>query len=751
MMNEVTRSGPVVIPAKLRAPAPLGDAVGRPDLVAKLEAAGPERLRAIVAPTGWGKSELVAQWLAAHPYPVAYVRLDDKDADPSRCWAHLLMALRGACGVEVDDLIEILRAPALPIVEEIVEPLLPRLEGHDVTLVVEDLSSTLGAEVQDSIEALVDGRPPSLGIAIVSRFEPPLHLPRRRVRGELCEIRLDDLRMDTDAARRIVHAATGVVLDAGATEALVSRTEGWAAGLYLAALSMRADDEPGEFVARFSGTDRNLSEYLASEVLTTMDAEDRSFLVGTAVLDELEADLCDAVLDRNDSAARIDQLRRTNLFMIPVDEARGTYRYHQLFGQWLDMELHRRGPTAAAEAHRRAAHAYAACGSRVRAADHAIDAGDADLAHDFVARSSLELLDTGRHTTLNQFCERLPPPPDANREFQLALLRGWSSIVDGDLDSVDRWCSRASAALDTGTVDDRLRRRSGEIALLEAYSHLLRGSPADCHRILVAARSDGTSQRADPTADYLDASAAYWLGPATSESLRETLAQALATADTVGDPYAKLLCEAYLALHALDTQDETGADEWITATFATAHDHHLVGFGYLAAGHWARSRRHITHGDLDAALADAERAVELAERRGDTLIASGARVTLSDIHHSRGDRAAARELLDTIDRDLAPLDTPDVLAERIAVARRQLRLQQQPTAGRRYDAPVEALTDREIALLRLLPGDLTQREIGNTLHMSFNTVKTYNRQIYRKLGVSCRDDAVAAARAAGLL
>jgi LuxR family maltose regulon positive regulatory protein len=735
MSNDLMRAGPMVIPAKLRPPVPRDDSVARPDLVSQLEAAGPTRLRAIVAPTGWGKSELVAQWLAAHPHPTAYVRLDDKDADPSRCWAHVLTALRDACGVELDDLIEVLRAPVLPIVDEIVEPLLPR----------------------DSIEALVDGRPPTMGVALVSRSEPPLHLPRRRVRGELCEIRLDGLRMDADAARRVVHAASGVELDADSAATLVSRTEGWAAGLYLAALSMRADEDPAEFIERFSGTDRNLSEYLASEVLAGMDAEDRSFLVGTAVLDEFEPDLCDAVLGRSDSAARIDQLSRTNLFMVPVDERRAAYRYHQLFRQWLDMELRREGPAAAPEAHLRAARAYAARGDRVRAADHALDTEDADLAYDSVAASSLELLDTGRHTTLNRYCERLPPPPDADREFQLALMRGWSSIVDGDLDSVDRCCHAASAALDTGLVDDRLQGRTGEIVLLRSYSRLLRGAPAECREILAAARADGTGHRASATAEYLDSAAAYWLGSTSSETLRDTLTQARATAVAVGDPYAKLLCEAYLALHTLDALDARDAgdgaapDEWIEATFATADDHHLVGFGYLAAGHWARGRQHIARGDLEAAHVDAERAVELAERRGDTLVASGARVTLSIAHHARGDRAAARELLDTVDRDLAPLDVPDILAERVAVARRQLRLQQQPAATRGFDDPVEELTDREIALLRLLPGDLTQRELGNALHMSFNTVKTYNRQIYRKLGVSSRDDAVAAARASGLL
>jgi LuxR family maltose regulon positive regulatory protein len=411
--------------------------------------------------------------------------------------------------------------------------------------------------------------------------------------------------------------------------------------------------------------------------------------------------------------------------MIPVDQQAGRYRYQKLFQQWLELELEprRTGAAAVAAAHHRAADALARRGDTARAAEHALQADDPELAYVYLGRCGLELLDSGRHATLNQWYGRLPEAPDTDHATELALLRAWSGIVDGDLDTVDRMCARAADAFTAESMGERIRGRAGEIVLLTAYSLLLRGSIDVCREALTRAADDGVSPRAQATMTYLDAAAQYWLGAADAEIWLD----ARSTALSEHDPYVQLLDESFLGLIALDANDEREAARWIDAAFETATDHHLATFGYLATAHLGRGRAAAGRGDLDRADAECTRAIELAERRHDVPVACLARLALADVHHSAGDRARAREMVRVAAQDLDPIDAPGILGERLAVVERQLRLQQKPTTAHRFEEPVEELTDRELALLRLLPGELTQRELGAALHMWFNTVKSYNR------------------------
>jgi ATP/maltotriose-dependent transcriptional regulator MalT len=746
MSPDDQRAVPAVLAAKVAAPSARPRMVPRPDLVQILEDAGPGRLRAVVAPAGWGKSELVAQWLDVHGSPVAYVQLDANDTDAGRCWAHILRAVGRAVAVEVDDLVDALRAPGLPLVAEVVEPLLVKLDGHRLTIVLEDLHLATGVELEETFTALIDGRPPEVGVAVTSRTEPPLALPRRRVRDELIEIRRDDLRVDAATARAIVAEAAGIELGDADVDTLLARTEGWAAGVYLAGLSLRSASDPSAAVGRFAGDDRNLSEYLASEVVARLEPGDRDFLVGTAVLHQLDGAICDALLAADDSPARLSELSRTNLFLIPLDQREGRYRYHHLFREWLLVELARTGPDAVADAHRRAALAYRARNDVTEAAEHALASGDALLVYGHILGHRLALLDSSQHATVNRWYRSLPPPPTADDAVEIDLLRAWSGIIEGDLDTIDRMCVRARALLEGDEVTDRVEQRAGEPDLLRAYCELLRGAFDRARAALSAATAVALPPRAGPSVVWLEGVLRFWLG----EPAMEALGHALDVARADGVPYPMVLCQSYLALAAAEGGDLAGAESWSERAFSTATEHG-VSHAYLAGPHAARAQVRQAAGDLDGAAADAESAIDLADRRNDTPIGSLARLVLASLRHTGGDRDAARGLLDVVARDLEPVGRQGILGERLAVVRRQLKLQQRARRARSFDQPVEELTDREVALLRFLPGDLTQRELGEALHMSFNTVKTYNRQIYRKLGVSSRDDAISAARAAGLL
>lgn len=738
---------PVVLPSKVLVPIPLEGTFDRPRLVELLNNSDSSKLRVVVAPTGWGKSQLVARWLKTRLTPVAFIGLDANDNDPNRCWTHLLSATGGAANVEVADLIRDLRAPVLPLVPEIVDPLLARIGNLPLTLVLDDFHVIRNAEVHESIEALVEMRAPNLEICVVSRTEPKLHLPRRRVRNELVEIRTDDLRMTHDEASAVLSDTARTPIEPDLVDQLVERTEGWPAGLYLAGLSLRSSQDQRRFVTDFAGDDHNLSDYLASEVLSTLSDEDRTFLLGVAVLNELQPDICNLMLGRQDAAGRLDELSRDNLFLVPTDHTHSGFRFHHLFKEWLELLLGRSAPNALSEAHQRAAHAYMERRDIVPAVDHALAAEDWPLTHQLLMRYGLRLIDEGNHDTVARWCSHFPDDVVPAMVFDVAAMRGWTAIIDGDLDAVEQNCGLADTALKQVTADTRPVMSPGDIPLIRGYQRLLSGSLDAIDDSISAAYAVGVSARTEATLRWLRASADYWLGQAD----RQSFIDAGQFAREQGDPYAVALSNAYLAHMHLDRFDPGGAQPWIDAAFSEIEEHGLSNFGYAALAHLALGRLALQEGQLNEAETQCRRALDLAGRRNDVLVESSARIVLAELHHERGDRTEARAMLKTVAEDVALLPRPGVLGERVQVLERQLRLRAQSRTRPVKALPIEELTDREITLLRLLPGSLSQRELGRTLDLSFNTVKTYNRQIYRKLGVTSRDEAVLVARQAGLL
>ena len=397
-----------MLPSKLEVPTARAGTFDRPHLVQALRGTDAAALRVVIAPTGWGKSQLLTRWLALVEQPIAFLQLDPLDNDPSRCWTHLLSSIGRAAGVDLGDLIDELRAPVLPLVTEIVEPALARIGNRELMLVLDDYHVIRSAEVQESIAALLDERTTAMGACVVSRTEPALGLPRRRVRNELVEIRTEDLRMTEVEATGLLHQAAGTAIEPGLVAQLVERTEGWAAGLYLAGLSLRSTDDHRQFVAAFAGNDRNLSDYLASEVLTSLSDDDRAFLLGVAVLDELQPDICNALLGRDDAGTRLDELSRNNLFLVPTDQNRNGFRFHHLFKEWLELLMEKTEPGSLNIAHRKAARAYVEHRDVVRAIDHALVGQDWELCHELLMRFGLRLIDAGNHHTVVHLCSQFP-------------------------------------------------------------------------------------------------------------------------------------------------------------------------------------------------------------------------------------------------------------------------------------------------------------------------------------------------------
>ena len=737
-------AAPPLIETKLRPPDARPGMVPRADLVARLDAAvEAHRLTIVSAAAGWGKTTLVGDWLGTLGVPTAWVALDPSDNDPARFWRYLAEAMARA-GIDLD----VQAVGALSGADDTREVGLSHLINRAadrpgrVVIALDDLHVVTDAGINESIAFLVPRLPDSLRLVVTTRTDPPVGIARLRARGDLAEIRADDLRFSEAEAARLLRDAVGADLDPRAVARLRARTEGWAAGLYLAGLSLRGRDDAAAFIEDFAGDDRMVVDYLASEVLEGQPPERREFLLRTSVLSRLSGPLCDAVAGTTGSAVVLAELERSNLFLVPLDSRREWFRYHHLFGELLRHELMVGAPGEIPGLHRRAADWHEAAGDVDEAINHCAAAGDLDRAADLIAGHWAELERSGWTATTQRWLGLLPAER-VRSDPRLCLAEAFIAVNLGRADGATPWLDRAEAAA----------ARPGAP-----------GDPGEVAATVAAGRSLVTLLSGD--------------APAAVEQGRRAMDLSAATG---GWPRA-VACLAFgIALHAVDRRDEAFPvlEECVAVGTVTGARAVVV----VALCHLADSR--VGRAEIDLAETRARRAIELAaeERHAEYPHAAGAHAALAQVHSARGEHAVAREVADRAvslaRRGRSPTETAHAIAARarvrlsagdaegawtdVAEVRELLRgavgarnierlvaeVERARDPGPRAGA--EALTDRELAVLRRLTGDGSLREIAADLYVSHNTVKTQLRAVYRKLGVASRAEAVARGRDMGLL
>ncbi|MEZ5239730.1 MAG: AAA family ATPase [Microthrixaceae bacterium] len=436
-------------------------------------------LTSVCAPAGFGKSVVVAHWLDERWERAAWLSLDAGDNDVVRFWRHVAAALDGASdeprGRVLDDVDEVVRDPqATPeaLVTSIVNAMAARVDH--LVLVLEDYHLITAEPVHASLRYLLDHAPPSLHVVVVSRADPPLQLARRRARGELTEIREAELRFTDEEADQLLHLATGGELPNGAASKLADRTEGWAVGLQLAGLSLRDRADVAEVVATFSGSHRFILDYLTEEVLDQQSPEVREFLLHTSILDRLSAPLCDAVTGRSDSQSMLEAIEHANLFLVPLDERRGWWRYHHLFADLLRARLLHEPAAEVRALHARASSWHDEHGLVSDAVHHALAAGDPEKAGRVIERHADEVLLRREGTTLQRWFEQLPASQLGSRrlllaEARVALYRGQVGEAEALLDAADE------ADVDPeGRFEPSVDATASPLAALEPTAALLR-------------------------------------------------------------------------------------------------------------------------------------------------------------------------------------------------------------------------------------------------------------------------------------
>ena len=739
--------GPLLVQSKLQPPT-RRELLPRAELAARLAEGPPRRLTVISAPAGWGKTSLLAAWATSESdrRPFAWLSLDARDGEGRRFWSYLIAAIRSVEPGFGRASLELLTAPGVSMEQEALPVLVNELAALPTPIVValDDYHLVDSADLQTEMGFLIEHLPDACEIAMTTRATPRLPLARMRARGQLLEIDAAQLRFSPGETGELLNGLLRLDLPDRQIQALHRRTEGWAAGLYLAALSVVHQDDASRFIDEFAGDDRQIVDYLGSEVLTGLPDEVRDFLVRTSILDRLSVPLCEALTEAATAGRLLREMERSNLFLIPLDDRREWYRYHHLFRDLLRHELERAHPGLAPELHRRAAGWFVVRGDADHAIRHTVAAGDTAAAAELIAEHwTAWLLERGEHGDIGAWLGALGDEA-VRSDARLCVARVFVGHSTGRMDGLEPWLAAAHRALGPDP-DPRVR-----VDVAAAYSshRILTGDVGGAIEVATPAIEDGDRGSLwYPVPLGARAHARRWSGD--DEGAREDFHGYMRESAERNQILSVISSTGSLAL--LDAE----AGRWREAEGQAARalemtQHALSEHWMMGNTHTALALLHEHRGEHPAALTAGERAAELVRRGGVPGDRANTLLTVARLHAQARDETSARGLLEEAREIVEPCRDPGpVILNRLERTERSLR----GAAPSRRPTPEEPpeLSERELAVLRLLASPLSRREIANELYVSLNTVKTHTRHVFRKLGVSTRDDATARARELGLL
>jgi LuxR family transcriptional regulator, maltose regulon positive regulatory protein len=729
------RVGPALQATKLHSARLRRDSVRRGRLTNILSAARPS-LTLFVAPPGFGKTSLLADWSASDSRPFAWLTIDAQDNDQTVLWAYIGAAL----GKVVDGGRLTPRLVALAREADPAAAVATELEAGNVecVLVIDDYHILESDDCHDTVMRFIELSPPTVQIAISTRTDPPLPIARLRATGELLEFRATDLQFAAEESEEFLNRSLTLRLDPSAVGILHERTEGWPAGLYLAYLSMRASADRRSFVETFGASNRHVIDYLTEQVLMALDPDTLRFMLTTSIVDSVCGGLADAISGESGSAMRLVELERANVFITPLDERREWYRYHHLLAELLAIELERRHPDRLPLLHQRAAIWYADHALPARAVRHAIAAGDLDLAARVISENYLQLLELGQTATLLGWLEALPPEAiEADR--RLGVVKAWTMHflgrhTDGNTALAD--AIRAPAA--AGPLPDGASSIDATEALIGA------AFPGDdVGRMLSSAQRayDFEANRVSPWRVTVHVLLGFALARAGRfEEAREPLRVGADLALTGGMWMDAVGARTLLGRVEIEGGDPALAEQLAREAVALAEEHGLASSPTYAYAKTILGLILVRRGDARAGNEQLTEALPGIRALGEPLSIAEALLALGDARRALGRRDEATGLLREAGAIIDTLHDPGVL--------RDMRRGQAKARGR---PPSDQVSRRELEVLLAMAAGASKREAADQLFVSYNTVHSHVRSIYQKLNAHSLPEAVAKARKLGLI
>lgn len=701
-----------------------------------------DRVVAILAPAGFGKSTLLSQWDAADVRPFAHVRLRRHDNLPGNLMEHIAreLDLSGTAGHALRGRV---RRPSVNIISSALPALLNafRSAPSPFVLALDDVHLIENADCLDVIAALAMNVPAGSVVAVAGRGEQGLPLAKLRASRRLDEYDAADLALDTDEGTVLVRQVVGDLPEPVA-RAHAERCEGWPVGLYLTALALRSGPS-GMASIPVGGDDRFVHDYVRSEILARLPAPTQSFLICTAVLPSMCAELCDVVVGRPGSQQVLESIERSNHLLIPLDRQRRWYRYHDLFREALEAELHASQPESVTTLRRAALQWYVANGYHEEAFLQAMEVGDRQLARETFATLVLPVFYDGRLGDVIAWVERFGDELAAGDQT-LATVSAWVGIVTGDPGRTERWARIAEREFERN-------RRAGLPPSWIPYGTLRAHWCPDGVAAMLrdANQAMGEVSVANPWRLPTQVVHAVATGLAGDRVTADQLLEdAAVTATATRAPMALLMAVGWRAHLATARGDWAGANRHVDVALRVATEHSLQEIPFCALTFATAARCAARRGDRDAArqhVIHTQRVLPLLTRALPWwAVATRLQVahTLLMVDDLSGAQAFLADI-DAIQSRVADLGTLDDL---VAELRR--------TIGQfsgRGELGISSLTAAELRLLPYLPTHYSFREIGRRLYVTESTVKTQVGSIYRKFAVNSRAEAVETATRVGLL
>ena len=727
----------------MRIPTVAAGSVSRTPLINHLRASDAYSLATVLAPAGYGKTTVLAQWADRESRAAVWVSIDEDDDDPIVLSRYVAAGLDRARFVDssASDLIGSAGQNAAAVLRRLTTALLAVEEPF--VLVLDNVHMLRSRESARALTALAEHIPSGSTLVLAGRVLPRLPIARMRTSGRLLEVGIEELALSRREVELLLRAVD-VDYDAEDVVELTERTEGWPVGAYLAALALKdTKAEPGG--ARVGGDDRFVADYFEFEHLSRLGPKDVRFLTRTAVLDRMCGSLCDAVLETSGSARTLESIAKANLFLVPLDRRRGWYRYHHEFREFLRAELERREPELVTELNRRAATWYEASGAHEAGIPHARAADDFDRLARLVAGLALPACSSGRAETVERWLDWFDDELVLEQYPIVSVLGVWVHVLRGRPAAAKRCLDAAEVGKVEGRMPDGSQSLEPWIALLRAVmcQDGVEQMLADAD---VAVRHLGPSSRWRPAALIVRGVAQILLGKEADGD--ESLAGAAETAASMGATSIQAVALAERCLLAAGREDATEAGPLAQETRALISEGPLNGDPMSALGYAACGRHALRLGDLDQARADLAKAHGLAAHFNIALPWYSVQTNLE----------IARA-------DLAQLDAPGArvwLAAADEILRRRPQLGNLAAQSSALHAEADrvaalsegcgaGLTTAELRLLPLLSTHLSFREIAQRFFVSRNTVKTQAISVYRKLNASSRSEAIARATELGLV